>query len=292
MIRFLLTAFLLTATTPLFAKFDYPPKMQGAETIAYKTIGDVTMNLHVFKPEGWKAEDSRPVAVFFFGGGWAAGSPEQFEAHCKHLAMRGMVAITADYRVSSRHGTKAKSCLNDARDAIRFVRTHAEELGIDPNHVAAGGGSAGGHLAAALGTVSDDEEKVSSRPNLMLLFNPACVLAPYEGKQPWPEDRADEFLEKMGVDPVEMSPIHHVSSETPPAIIFHGTADEAVPFATSEQFATTVKKAGMRCDLKAYDSQPHGFFNFGRNDNVEFYQTLNAMDAFLVDLNWLPENPN
>jgi len=290
--RLLLAALLLAATTPLFAKFNYPPNMPGAETVAYKTIGDVTMNLYVFKPEGWKAEDSRPVSVFFFGGGWSAGSPEQFEEHCKHLAMRGMVAITADYRVANRNNTKAKVCLEDARDAIRYVRSHAKELGIDPQHVAAGGGSAGGHLAAALGTISDDEESISSRPNLMLLFNPACVLAPYEGKQPWPEDRAEEFLEKMGVDPVEMSPIHHVSGETPAGIIFHGKADSAVPFSTSEQFANTVKAAGIRCDLKAYEDQPHGFFNYGRDENVMFYQTLNAMDAFLADLGWLPENPN
>lgn len=290
--RLLLTFLLLTATTLLFAKFNYPPDMEGAETVAYKMIGDVTMNLYVFKPKGWKAGDSRPVAVFFFGGGWNNGSPEQFEEHCNHLAMRGMVAITADYRVASRNGTKATSCLEDARDAIRYLRSHAKDLGIDPAHVAAGGGSAGGHLAAALGAISDDKESVSSRPDLMLLFNPACVLAPFEGKQPWPEDRSDEFLEKMGVDPVEMSPIHHISEEVPPTIIFHGTGDKMVPFATSEQFANTIKAAGIRCDLVAYKDQPHGFFNYGRDENVMFYQTINAMDAFLVDLGWLPENPN
>ncbi|MDF1741900.1 MAG: alpha/beta hydrolase [Verrucomicrobiales bacterium] len=287
----LLSALLLAASTPLFAKFNYPPKMEGAEIVAYKTIDDVTMNLYVFKPQDWKAENSRPVAVFFFGGGWNAGSPEQFEEHCKHLAMRGMVAITADYRVASRNGTKATSCLEDARDAIRYLRSHAGELGIDPDSVAAGGGSAGGHLAAALGTIADKKESVSSRPNLMLLFNPACVLAPFDGKQPWPEDRSEEFLEKMGVDPVEMSPIHHVSAKTPPGIIFHGTGDESVPFATSKQFATAVQKAGGRCELKSYEGQPHGFFNYGRNENIMFYQTLNAMDAFLTDLGWLPENP-
>ena len=283
---------LLTAATPLFAKFNYPPEMEGAETVPYKTAGDVTMNLYVFKPEGWKAEDSRPVAVFFFGGGWNAGSPEQFEEHCKHLAARGMVAISADYRVASRHHTKANLCLEDARDAIRYVRSHAGELGIDPEHVAAGGGSAGGHLAAALGTIAAENENISSRPDLMLLFNPACVLAPYKGRQPWPEDRSEEFIERMGVDPVKMSPVHHVTKDVPPAIIFHGTGDKMVPFATSEQFANAVNKAGVRCDLKAYEGQPHGFFNYGREGNVMFRQTLNAMDAFLTDLGWLPENPN
>jgi len=291
MIRTLLVATALSVPAPLFA-FSYPPEMEGAETVAYKALGDVTMNLYVFKPQDWKAEDSRPAAVFFFGGGWNAGSPEQFEEHCKHLAMRGIVAITADYRVASRNETKANRCLEDARDAIRYVRSHANELGIDPDYVAAGGGSAGGHLAACLGTISDDKENVSSRPNLMLLFNPACVLAPFDGKQPWPEDRSEELLEKMGIDPVEMSPIHHITSETPPGIIFHGTADDAVPFFTSEQFANAVKAANVRCDLKAYEDQPHGFFNYGRNENVEFHSTLKAMDAFLVDLRWLPKNPN
>src|SRR2546425_12315614 len=129
----------------------YPPKLPGAEVEAYKTVGDTKLNLYVYYPPGHKASDKRAAIVFFFGGGWTGGSPGQFEQHCKHLASRGMVAMTADYRVASRNQVKAVSCVADAKSAIRFVRQEAARLGIDPNRIAAGGGSAGGHIAACTG---------------------------------------------------------------------------------------------------------------------------------------------
>jgi acetyl esterase len=116
----------------------YPPNLPGARPETYKTVGDIKLNLYVFTPEGHQASDKRPAMVFFFGGGWTNGSPGQFEEHCKYLAGRGMVAITADYRVASRHNVKAITCVADAKSAIRYVRTNAARLGIDPSRIAAG----------------------------------------------------------------------------------------------------------------------------------------------------------
>ncbi|MDB4796380.1 alpha/beta hydrolase fold domain-containing protein, partial [Akkermansiaceae bacterium] len=112
-------------------------------------MGDVELKLHVFNPEGHKASDSRPAIVFFFGGGWNGGSPKQFYPHSEHLASLGMVAISAEYRVKSRNKTTPMECVKDGNSAIRWVRSHAKELGINPDMIAAGGGSAGGHVAAA-----------------------------------------------------------------------------------------------------------------------------------------------
>src|SRR6185369_1048354 len=94
---------------------EYPPKMTGAEEHLYKTVGDVKLNLYVFKPSDWKATDKRPAIVFFFGGGWTNGSPSQFEPECRHFAQRGMVAITADYRVKSRNNVTPVECVTDAK---------------------------------------------------------------------------------------------------------------------------------------------------------------------------------
>ena len=256
--------------------------------MTYKTIGEVKLDLFVYKPMKWKAEDRRPAAVFFFGGGWKSGSPEQFAEQCKRLAQRGMVAITVDYRVANRHGTKAKDCVADARDAMRWVRSNAARLGVDPNRLAAGGGSAGGHIAACLGTIFVDEE-VSSRPNAMLLFNPACMLAPLNGQAPWDRDRNAELRERMGMEPTELSPTHHVSAKSPPGIIFHGKADTTVPHLTAEIFTAKMTEAGVRCELKSYADQSHGFFNFGRNQNKPFEETMTQLDDFLVSLGWLDE---
>ncbi len=105
-------------------------------------------------------------------------TPEQFEQQCRYLASRGMVAITVDYRVASRHKTKAVDAVRDAKSAVRWFRSHAAELMIDPDRIVAAGGSAGGHLAACTGTLNDFDEpdedhSVSSRPNALVLFNPA-----------------------------------------------------------------------------------------------------------------------
>lgn len=272
------------------AQRGYPPTIPGATGMVYKTIDDVELKLWIFNPEGHQSSDRSPAILFFFGGGWKGGSPSQFVPQAKRLAEKGMVAMVADYRVRSRHGTLARTCVEDARDAMRFVRSHAETLGIDPNRVAAGGGSAGGHIAACLGTIDTDE---GSKPNALALFNPACVLAPLDGKNYWEEDRHAEMKERMGVEPEALSPAHHVSSEAPPCILFHGEADPTVPFATAEVFADRMKAAGVRCDLMAYPGEAHGFFNPGRGKKAKegpespHEKTLEQLVAFLVDLGWI-----
>src|SRR5262245_2253053 len=100
------TAF-ATLVAPLTAQdkkgvAPYPPQLDATSAEVYKRIGDVTLSLWLYTPSGHKPQDKRPAIVFFFGGGWANGTPKQFEQHCKHFASRGMVAITADYRVASR----------------------------------------------------------------------------------------------------------------------------------------------------------------------------------------------
>ena len=119
---------------------------------AAKTVGEIQLKLHVFSTEGGGRR--RPAIVFFFGGGWVGGNPSQFFPHCEHLAAKGMVAVSAEYRVKSRHQATPFDCVEDARSAVRYLRGHARELGIDPDRIAAGGGSAGGHLAAATGTLN------------------------------------------------------------------------------------------------------------------------------------------
>ncbi len=273
----------------------YPPQFPEAKTEVYKTIGDVKLNAYVFTPAGHKPGDRRAAVVFFFGGGWRSGSPAQFYEQCKHLAGRGLVAITADYRVSSRHGVKAVQCVADGKSAIRWVRENADRLGVDPNRVVAAGGSAGGHVAACTGVISGLDEpgedtSVSSRPNALVLFNPALVLAPAKGAPAAIAERQKEFTERMGTDPVNISPLHHVKSDAPPTLILHGKADTTVPYVTAELFAQAMRKAGARCELIGYDGQKHGFFNFGRGDGAAYKQTVADMDTFLVSLGYLP-NP-
>lgn len=265
--------------------FSYPPQMEGARVETYKTVGATKLNLWIFTPA---APTNAPAIVFFFGGGWKSGSPQQFEVQCRHLAARGMVAITADYRVESRQQAKPIQCLADARSALRWVRAHAAQLGVDPHRIAAGGGSAGGHLAAATAFISQfdepgEDQKISATPDALILFNPALVLAPMEGLNLDKSFGARVPAERLGTQGENLSPAHHVGTNAPPTIIFHGRADTTVPFATVEAFAKKMQAAHNRCDVVAYDGQPHGFFN---RDPWQA-KTLDAADKFLVSLGWL-----
>ncbi len=284
----------------------YPPTFDGAREETYKTIGDVEMKLWIFDPPNHQASDSRPGIVFFFGGGWKAGNPAQFEHHCRYLASQGMVAMTADYRVRSRHETLADKSLEDAESAIRWVRDHAERLGVDPNRIAAGGGSAGGHLAACLGVVpplskstwhESTSKAISSVPNALVLFNPALLLAPYEdirlGKT---DDGIDKFIDiatRTGVPAKRISPIHHIHSSLPPTLILHGKADTTVPFVTAKRYAELATEAGNRCELESYAQATHGFFNFGRGREPGKYYplTVSRMHTFFQSLGYLDSPP-
>jgi acetyl esterase len=270
---------------------DSTADMPGAQVDIYKTIGDTHLKMYMYFPPAAKSGEMRPAIVFFFGGGWQSGSPEQFRPHCDYLAKRGMVAMAAEYRVQSRHKALIVDCVADAKAAIRWVRTEATRLGIDRHKIVAAGGSAGGHLAACTGTVpgfeGDADLTVSSIPNALVLFNPVLALAPIDGQMPIDVKRIRELQRRSRGNPQAISPYHHIQPGAPPTIIFHGTADQIVPYWTVEQFAEKMKAQKNRCDLIGFEGKEHGFFNFGRSDGFCYRETVQAMDRFLVSLEFL-----
>lgn len=281
--KFLFMAMLLLS----FAPSGYSIEVKGFtpnKSLVYKTIDETELKLHVFAPEGHKPTDKRPAIVFFFGGGWNNGSPSQFYPHCEYLASRGMVAISADYRVKSRNNTTPLECVKDGKSAIRWVRQHAAELGVDPTRIAAGGGSAGGQVAAATGTTRKLEEKgedlsISSRPGALVLFNPVFD----NGPSGFQHDRVKEYWE-------DFSPMHNISRKTPPTIVFLGTNDHLIPVKTAEAYKKRMEDKGRRCDLVLYEGQGHGFFNF--KDQEYYTKTVIEMDVFLESLGYLKGKPS
>lgn len=283
---------LLLFAPSAWAQRTYPPEFTDADAHVYKTVGETKLNLYVFKPPGHQASDHRPAIVFFFGGGWTNGSPTQFEQHCRYLASRGMVAITADYRVASRQQVKAVECVKDAKSAVRWIRAHAGELGIDPGKIAAGGGSAGGHLAACTGVITgfdepNEDHTISSRPNALVLFNPAVSFTP--GKAEADKKQAAQLAGRTGVAPEKISPAHHVTKDLPPTLILIGTKDFLID--GNHEFVDKMKAAGNRCELDLYDGREHGFFNYGRGNSKDFLATTASMDRFLASLGYVQGPP-
>jgi acetyl esterase len=278
--------FYITLLLVLFAPSAYSLEVKGItpdKSPVYKTVEKTELKLHIFEPKGHKPSDKRPAIVFFFGGGWSSGSPSQFYPHCEYLASRGMVAMSAEYRVKSRNKTTPLECVKDGKSAIRWVRQHAKELGIDPTMIAAGGGSAGGHIAAATGTTQGMEEKgedlsISSRPAALVLFNPVFD----NGPTGYGHSRVKEYWK-------EISPMHNINENTPPTIVFLGTKDNLIPVKTAEKYKQLMADSGRRCDLKLYKDQGHGFFNFKSKDN--YNKTVIAMDQFLESLGYLKGKP-
>jgi len=252
-------------------------------TKSYKHIDTIDLKMDIHYPEDFKEGDQLPVIIFFFGGGWKGGTIEQFRPHAKYFASRGIIAALSDYRVSSRHGTTPFESVKDAKSAIRYLRIHQKELGIDPDKIIAAGGSAGGHLAAATALVPGLEEEgedlsISSQSNAMVLFNPVYNNGP------------DQYgYDRIGERYPEISPRHNIREGAPPAIVFFGTEDPLVSPETALDFDAAMEEVGNTCETFLYEGQKHGFFNFSR---PKYYkETVYQTDKFLQKLGYLSGEP-
>lgn len=252
-----------------------------ARKVPFKKVGDVELNLHVFQPERPSLEDRRPAIVFFFGGGWVGGTPTQFYRQAWYLSHRGMVAICAEYRVQSRNQTTPRECVKDGKSAIRYVREHAAELGVDPDRIVAAGGSAGGHVAAATATLDKfneetDNLEVSCRPQALVLFNPVSD----NGPEGWGHAKVKDYWQ-------DISPRHNLKQPVAPTLFLLGDKDNLVPVEVAETFQRRVEELGGRCELIITENAGHGYFNKGE----AFFQTLEDTDRFLVSLELLQGPP-
>ncbi len=273
--KIILAALLMCLAQFSIAQQDTIPAIR-----TYKKIDTLNLQLKIFRPAGFDASKKYPAIVFFFGGGWIGGNIGQFQKQAIYLASRGMVTILADYRVASRHHTTPFECVADGKSAIRYVRQRSAELGIDPNRIAAGGGSAGGHVAAATDLTKLDEPSedltVSSRPNALVLFNPVFNNGPGEYGYDRIKDRFPEI-----------SPFHNIAKGAAPTVVFLGTKDKLISVPTAEAYKAKMLEAGSRCELFLYPDQPHGFFNKGES----FTQTLRQTDIFLESLGYIKGKP-
>ena len=251
----------------------------------YKKVGSIVLKAHVFYPDDHKKTDKRPVAALFFGGGWKSGHPRQFYQQARFLNKHGMVAVSFEYRVKRKHKTTPFECVKDGKSAIRWIRKNADTLGIDPNRVVSSGGSAGGHVAACTGVIKDHEEdgedlKISSIPNVMVLFNPVIDTT-----------RKGYGAEKVKGRETEISPCHHVRKGIVPTILFHGTKDTTVPFENVKRFTSLMKDNGNECVLSSFDGAGHGFFNGSwfrkRNGDEAFDRIMRETIEFLKKQNIL-----
>jgi acetyl esterase len=245
-----------------------------AEKILYKKTPQEDLYLYLLPPAG-KHKKPLPAIVYFVGGGWVNGSVEYQIPNAAWFRDNGIIGISADYRVKSRHGTSPLECISDAKSAIRYVRAHAKELGIDPNRIIAAGGSAGGHIAACTSMDGGDEPGedlgISSKPNALVLHNPALG-----------EGFGGDFFSKHP----EFSPILGIKKGWPPVILSNGTQDSTTPYSTAEKFTRLMKEAGNTCELITVKDADHSCDWPVSNPN--FLPTLTRMTEFLAEQGFIP----
>lgn len=241
--------------------FDTMVKALTPDTIIpYKTVGERQLKLHLFKPKDWSADDQRPAHVVIHGGGWRNFSPKRFYPYANSLVDQGYVGISVEYRLASRdakqeNATTVFDCVKDARAAVRYIRKHADELGIDPNRIAVGGGSAGAHLALSTALFDgidheDEDTKVSCRPDALILYF-AVLDTSVEGY-------GNAFI---GTRWKELSPRHHIRKGMPPTLIFHGDRDGVAKMSILSDFCKRLADNDVPHKLILEEGGVHGHLN-------------------------------
>ncbi|RYD28836.1 MAG: alpha/beta hydrolase, partial [Verrucomicrobiaceae bacterium] len=155
--------------------------LKDSASYAYHSTPQGEILAHVFQPEGISATP-RPAVVFFHGGFWDAAMPTQFVPHCLHFASRGAVAVAAETRTASRHGTGPVEAIEDARELIRWIRLNAETLNIDPARITVSGAAGGAYLALLTAMPKEKDlpavDGVDCRPQALVLFSATVNTGP------------------------------------------------------------------------------------------------------------------
>ena len=256
---------------------DDPP---AGKAYTYKESAGKPRQMEIYFPPNHDPSRTKvPGVILFHGGAWGHGTLEQFRVACAYFASRGLVCATAEYQMLktadakklSAGETRKRVCVTDAKSAIRWFKQHAAELGIDPNRIITGGGSAGGHISA-LATLNPglndpaDPKDIDTSVVAYLWFNPAFAL----------DDDKD----------AEIDVLRYVKPGLAPAIVFFGDQDNWKKGWDIAQ-AKWKSLGNQTIDLQIAPGQSHSFFN------KDPWQTLTliAADRFLVKLGLLTGEP-
>lgn len=244
--------------------------------ITYKKVGGQELMLHILAPEDKSNQRLKPCVVGVHGGGWSGGNPTMTYAILNEFVKEGWLGISIEYRLLnlSKNHTVSDG-VKDVKTAIRYVKEHAGELGIDSERITLSGLSAGGHLALCallcdtLNEKSDNLD-ISTLPRYLILYYPV-VDTSIEGYG----------YKKLGDDWLKLSPLHNTRVNLPPTLIFHGMKDDVVPIEGVISFQRKMVDIGNSCDLIIHGEGIHGYFLYSQSKYIEVInQTFSFINRF------------
>jgi acetyl esterase/lipase len=255
-----------------------PPGVRSIPDVVYAKVGGRELHLDLALPEKTPAKPL-PVIVWIHGGGWKKGTYKWNRAAL--FVKDGYAAASVEYRLSGEAVFPAQ--IYDCKAAIRFLRANAGKYGLDPKHVGVWGGSAGGHLAALLGTSGGVKELEGNlgNPGQSSRVQAVCVfygptdftvagLQPEVGrKKPGPVAELLGGTVKQKPELAKLaSPITFVSKDDPPMLIVHGDADQLVPISQAEIFYDALRKAGVETQFIRVKNGNHGLVSPDQHPNM------------------------
>ncbi|WP_219838209.1 alpha/beta hydrolase [Paenibacillus sp. R14(2021)] len=222
-------------------------------------------------------EGSKGAVIVCPGGGYGMRADHEGDPIALWLNSLGISAFVLRYRVAPYGYPNA---LLDAQRAIRYVRLHAGEWDIDAGKIGILGFSAGGHLVSTAGThydagrpdADDPIERMSSRPDLLVLCYPVITMQSaytHEGSR---ENLLGKHPEPAMIE--LMSSELQVTSDTPPTFIWHTSDDGAVPVENAMLFASALRRSGVPFDLHIYEKGHHGMGLAESDPHVASWSTV------------------
>ncbi len=222
------------------------------------------MKLNLYSPK--RIDRAVPGLIFIHGGGWSSGSRDDYHFYGVKFAERGYVVASVSYRLAPNHPFPA--AVHDVKCAVRWMRSSAAKLHVNPDRIGVVGGSAGGHLAMMIGYSSDVHELegtgghagISSRVNAVVNFyGPTDLTTPFAANN----KTVINFIGGKKIDDARnqfelASPITHVTKDDPPTLIFHGTIDDIVPIAQADLLAKKLESLGVPHRYDRLKGWPHG----------------------------------
>lgn len=233
--------------------------------VVYRQDGDRVLRLDVYLPKGPAPEAGWPVIVAIHGGGWSKGSKEQYGRFAAQMVRFGYAVVAPDYALARPGAASWPANIEDLREAVRWVKRNAGAYSINPDQIAAMGESAGGHLAALLGTSpgAPAPDGVSAKVQAVINFYGPTDLAREVREKPPARRPIAQFLgAALGSNPAlysSASPLRQLDPEDPPMLQIQGSADPLVPVNQAVAMASALRGAGIAEELIIIRGAGHGF---------------------------------